>query len=209
MPHSCHAFVVVARVGYLEILCATLVHPIEGHSPRKPTPISPSRFVKQPVVPSTGELHGQRYHPHPQRPTAMAVALIVGAIRTASEITSGPAAILAILNRRLHGRMQGGFATCVALRLDPDACCTLTSAGHPAPYLNGREAAVPGALPLGIAPEASYGETHVRLQPGDCLALCTDGLLEARNPPASSSALTACARSSPPTPPPPRPLQPP
>jgi serine phosphatase RsbU (regulator of sigma subunit) len=113
---------------------------------------------------------------------AMAVSLIVGATRMVAEFTTSPAEILAGLNRRLHGRLQGGFATCVAMRLDPDGSCTIASAGHPAPYINGCEAVVPGALPLGIAAEASYEETEISLHPGDHLALCTDGLLEARNP---------------------------
>jgi len=112
---------------------------------------------------------------------AMAVSLIVGATRMAAEMTASPAQILAALNRRLDGRMQGGFATCVALRLDRDGGCLIASAGHPAPYLNGREAAVPGALPLGIDPSVSYDESQVQVQPGDHLALYTDGLLEARN----------------------------
>jgi serine phosphatase RsbU (regulator of sigma subunit) len=37
-------------------------------------------------------------------------------------------------------------------------------------------------LPLGIDPEARYEETQIQLAPGDHLALCTDGLLEARSP---------------------------
>jgi serine phosphatase RsbU (regulator of sigma subunit) len=112
---------------------------------------------------------------------AMAVSLLVGAIRSTAETTSSPAAILATLNRRLHGRLQGGFATCIALLIFPDGRCAFASAGHPAPYVNGREAAVPGALPLGIDLSASYDENHFQLQPDDRLALCTDGLLEARN----------------------------
>jgi hypothetical protein len=70
---------------------------------------------------------------------AMAVSLIVGAARMVAEFTSSPAEILAGLNRRLDGRLQGGFATCIAMRLDPDGNCTIASAGHPAPFLNKRE----------------------------------------------------------------------
>ncbi len=51
---------------------------------------------------------------------AMAVSLIVGAIRTLAEAESSPAAILAGLNRRLHGRLRGGFATAIALRITAD-----------------------------------------------------------------------------------------
>ncbi len=113
---------------------------------------------------------------------AMAVSLIVGAVRTLAETTSSPAEILAGLSRRLHGRLQGGFTTCLAMRLDPGGICTLASAGHPAPYLNDKEIELPGALPLGIDPEMKYDEIRLHLKSGDRCALYTDGLLEARDP---------------------------
>jgi hypothetical protein len=113
---------------------------------------------------------------------AMAVSLIVGATRMAVEITSSPAGILSALNRRLHGRLKGGFATCVAMRLEIDGGCKIASAGHPAPFLNGDEITLPGALPLGLTPNAEYEEETLSLNPGDHFALYTDGLLEARNP---------------------------
>ena len=40
---------------------------------------------------------------------AMTVSLIVGAIRTAADTLDDPAEILAILNRRLYGRLQNGL----------------------------------------------------------------------------------------------------
>jgi hypothetical protein len=113
---------------------------------------------------------------------AMAVSLIVGAVRTLAETTCRPAEILAGLSRRLHGRLEGGFSTCVALRLDPDGACTLASAGHPAPYFNDKEIELPGALPLGIDPAIAYEEAIVHFNPGDRCSLYTDGLLEARTP---------------------------
>jgi hypothetical protein len=113
---------------------------------------------------------------------AMAVSLIVGAVRTLAEVTSSPAEILAGMSRRLYGRLQGGFTTCLALRLDPGGICTLASAGHPAPYVNDHEISVPGALPLGIDPEMKDEEIRILLKPGDRCSLYTDGLLEARAP---------------------------
>jgi Stage II sporulation protein E (SpoIIE) len=113
---------------------------------------------------------------------AMAVSLIVGAVRTLAETTSRPAEILAGLSRRLHGRLQDGFSTCLALRLDPGGACTLASAGHPAPYFNDKEIDLPGALPLGIDPAIAYEEVVMQFHPGDRCALYTDGLLEARSP---------------------------
>jgi phosphoserine phosphatase RsbU/P len=112
---------------------------------------------------------------------AMTVSLIVGAARTLAKFTPRPAELLAELNSRLYGRMQGGFTTCLALRLDPHGHCTVANAGHPAPFVNKREVNLPGTLPLGVVPGAQYQERSIDLAEGDHLALYTDGLLEARN----------------------------
>ncbi len=112
---------------------------------------------------------------------AMSVSLIIGAIRTLAETTSRPAEILAGLNRRLYDRSPGGFTTAIALLVAADGSCILATAGHPAPFLNGAEIALPGAFPLGLEPIATYDETSLQLGHHDTLALYTDGLLEARN----------------------------
>ncbi len=112
---------------------------------------------------------------------AMAVSLIIGAIRTLAETTNRPAEILAGLNRRLYDRSPGGFTTAIALLVAADGSCILATAGHPAPFLNGSEIALAGAFPLGIEPIATYDETSLQLSHHDTLAIYTDGLLEARN----------------------------
>jgi hypothetical protein len=112
---------------------------------------------------------------------AMAVSLIVGAMRALAEDYPTPGVLLTQLNRRLFGRLQGGFATCLILLLRPDSTCVVSSAGHPAPYLNKHELEIPGALPLGVSQNTAYGERELTTRPGDHLALYTDGLLEARN----------------------------
>jgi hypothetical protein len=112
---------------------------------------------------------------------AMTVSLIVGSARTLARFASRPADLLAELNLRLYGRMQGGFTTCLAMRLGPDGHCTIASAGHPAPFLNQREIDLPGTLPLGVVATAAYKELVFHLKEGDHFALYTDGLLEARN----------------------------
>ncbi len=112
---------------------------------------------------------------------AMAVSLIVGAVRALADDYPEPARLLTQLNRRLCGRLQGGFATCVILRIDRNCGCTVASAGHPAPFLNERELDLPGALPLGIAHDVAYEEAAFSVQAGDHFSLYTDGLLEARN----------------------------
>jgi serine phosphatase RsbU (regulator of sigma subunit) len=113
---------------------------------------------------------------------AMAVSLIVGAIRALARFSPRPSELLAELNQRLAGRLQGGFATCIVVLLARDGRCVLASAGHPPPFLNKRELGLPGALPLGVVSSAVYKETALQLESGDHFALYTDGLLEARNP---------------------------
>ena len=113
---------------------------------------------------------------------AMAVSLIVGAVRALADDYPAPAQLLTQLNRRLHGRLQDGFATCLILQLRPDGACVLASAGHPAPYLNDREIDLPGALPLGVSTGTSYLQSEFKVRTGDHFALYTDGLLEARRP---------------------------
>ncbi len=113
---------------------------------------------------------------------AMTVSLVVGAARAIARFAPGPAELLAELNERLYGRLQGGLVTCMALNLRDDGRCIVASAGHPSPYLNRKELKLPGALPLGVVASVSYEETSVRLREGDHFALYTDGLLEARRP---------------------------
>jgi len=113
---------------------------------------------------------------------AMTVSLIVGTVRTLIESSDDPAQILAGLNRRLHGRLNEGFATCQVLRFEAEGNCVLANAGHLAPFLNQDEIDLPDALPLALDPDASYETTAFQLAVGDRLTLYTDGLLEARNP---------------------------
>ena len=111
----------------------------------------------------------------------MLVSLIVGTLRTLAEQNLSPGMLLEGMNRRLHKRMEGGFATCVCVRIRKDGKMTLANAGHPAPYRDGEELEVPAGLPLGIVPDMEYEEqTHV-VSPGSRLVFITDGIIEARN----------------------------
>lgn len=112
---------------------------------------------------------------------AMTVALIVGALRTLAETTGDPAKLLEGLNRRLHGRLQGGFATCLAVRLETHGDCLVACAGHLPPLRNGEEVVLPGALPLGMVTAPEYTTTGIEMRAGDRLTLYTDGLPEARS----------------------------
>ncbi len=111
---------------------------------------------------------------------AMTVSLIVGMLRALTDYTAEPAEVLAVLNRRLYGRLHGGFVTCLVMLLDAGGRCVLATAGHPPPFVNQQEVNLAGALPLGMVPEAVYEQETVVLKEGDHLVLYTDGLLEAR-----------------------------
>jgi hypothetical protein len=112
---------------------------------------------------------------------AMTVSLIVGTLRTLADYTQSPADVLRGLNRRLLGRTDGGFATSVVARIDPDGVTTIANAGHLAPFLDQEELPVAGSLPLGVAEDAEYDELIFPLHEGETLTFYTDGIVEARN----------------------------
>jgi hypothetical protein len=112
-------------------------------------------------------------------PAAMVVALLVGAIRTEAAHTTDPAMLLKVLNARVNGRIRNGFATCAALYLRADGLAMLANAANPAPYLNGEEVEVDGALPLGLIPEIDYSTRAFWMESGDALTFVSDGVVEA------------------------------
>ena len=112
---------------------------------------------------------------------AMTVSLIVGTLRTMADYTLRPAEILQGLNRRLIGRIEGGFVTCVVLHIAANGETTVANAGHLPPFRDGKELPVLGSLPLGVSSSVVYDELTFRLQERETLTLYTDGILEARN----------------------------
>ena len=111
---------------------------------------------------------------------AMTVSLIVGTLRTLADFTQNPAGILQGLNRRLMGRTDGGFATCLIALIEANGATTMANAGHLAPFRDKEELPVSGSLPLGLAPDAAYDELVFVLHEGETLTFYTDGILEAR-----------------------------
>lgn len=114
-------------------------------------------------------------------PAAMLVSVLVGATRAVTEYTSDPAEILANLNQRLIGRVSGGFSTALAALISANGLATIANAGHLPPYLDGREVEIPGALPLGIEPDARYKAVQLQLPRGSRLTFYSDGIVEAQN----------------------------
>ncbi len=109
---------------------------------------------------------------------AMTVSTIVGALRGCA--IREPAAVLANLNRVLHGQVSG-FVTCSAALITSEGGMTIANAGNLAPYLHGKELAVASGLPLGILAEGSYEETRYQLATNDRLTFVSDGVVEATN----------------------------
>jgi serine phosphatase RsbU (regulator of sigma subunit) len=105
-------------------------------------------------------------------------AMLVGAIRTATETSLDPEFVLGVLNRRLL-RRGDAQATCLALRIDQDGFAALANAGHLPPYLNGEPVEIEGSLPLGMIENLDCSVLEFRLSPSDRLLLVSDGVPEA------------------------------
>jgi len=100
-----------------------------------------------------------------------------------------PAAAITMLNERLSAMGIQRFVTFVGVVLDPAKHeATIVNAGHMAPIWRRMGAVVeePGedlvGLPLGIMPGLQYNQKTIVLEPGDVLAMYTDGINEAMNP---------------------------
>jgi hypothetical protein len=115
-------------------------------------------------------------------PAAMTVALLVGTFRTLAHYTQNPGEILAAMNQRMLARSNGGFTTCLVVRVEADGRLTAANAGHIAPLVNGEEQTIATGLPLGLDSGTIYSETSFTLLPGARLTLMTDGVVEARGP---------------------------
>jgi len=108
----------------------------------------------------------------------MLVALLVGAIRTATDTSLDPAFVLGVLNKRLI-RRGDAQATCLALLIATNGDAILANAGHMAPYLNGEALSMEGALPLGMLEAAEPSLMRFKLATDDQLLLMSDGIVEA------------------------------
>jgi hypothetical protein len=112
---------------------------------------------------------------------AMTGVLAIGVLRTLAFEGLGPASILMRLNSELVRASDGGFVTCFCGVLDPNGNLRFANAGHLAPFCNGREIEISGALPLGIVSNTEYEESTLALDPGDHLTLLSDGVVEAQS----------------------------
>ncbi|WP_329026133.1 SpoIIE family protein phosphatase [Streptomyces sp. NBC_00690] len=112
---------------------------------------------------------------------------VMGQLRTAlrAHASDGYRAehLMARGNQTLWGLDTERFATCCIVDVAPPGSLQIVRAGHPSPLQcepdgTVRELDVPGALPLGYAPDDRYPVFHGQLQPGATLLLYTDGLVD-------------------------------
>jgi phosphoserine phosphatase RsbU/P len=121
-------------------------------------------------------------------PAAMLMATFQASLKTLSS-TPGPLTeLVARMNRYACSNSQQGrrFTTAFIAEYDPASRhLTYVNAGHNNPILRRRSGAIErlesGGMPLGVLDSAVYGCGECTLEPGDWLAIFTDGVVEAEN----------------------------
>ncbi len=119
-------------------------------------------------------------------PAALYAALAVGTLRGVHKTGTSPQDVLATLNRRLmiRGMPRRHTAIQYAVFDPPSHELQVASAGMPGPLhlcANGCRVLELKGIPPGLFPTASYETLTLRLQPGDSVLFCTDGITDAFN----------------------------
>jgi phosphoserine phosphatase RsbU/P len=116
---------------------------------------------------------------------ALLTAMIQGIFSAHVGTASSPAQLITLVNEGLLRRsIQSRFATVVYGALARDGQLTYCNAGHNPPVLMGRggiRRLETGGLILGLFPRAIYEQETLVLEPGDLLAIFSDGVTEALN----------------------------
>jgi len=120
-------------------------------------------------------------------PAAMFASLAVGALRGMHKTGTSPGLVMETLNRRLRMRViPGRYCSVVYGLYDPRTreFCHANS-GLPKPIRitpQGCQELGAGGLPPGLFEGATYDQYCVKLDPGDTVLFCSDGVIDARNP---------------------------
>ncbi len=117
-------------------------------------------------------------------PAALYAALAVGTLRGVHKTGASPHDVLATLNRRLMIRGMPRRHTAIQYAVfDPRRHeLQIASAGMPGPFhlcANGCRILEINGIPPGLFAAANYETLTLRLQPGDAVLFCTDGITDA------------------------------
>ncbi|HLH03387.1 MAG TPA: SpoIIE family protein phosphatase [Bryobacteraceae bacterium] len=121
-------------------------------------------------------------------PAALLMSSLQARVQMVRETSPDPAAAVTLLNRNFSERCPAGkFVTFFYALLDPQTgSLTYSNAGHNYPLLlraNGQVQKLSGGgMVLGLFPMARYELRETSLEPGDTLALYSDGVTEALSP---------------------------
>lgn len=117
---------------------------------------------------------------------ASVMAMLSAIMDSVSEFVLDPTGGIAVINRRLSNTLMAGmFVTAFFTLLDPrTGRVEYVRCGHHAARIKRRGEIIPisgvGTLPLGILPDLGDEDVggEIQLEPGDCLVLFTDGIIE-------------------------------
>ncbi len=120
-------------------------------------------------------------------PAALVMATTRSLLRSAAERFDSPGAILERTNELLVDDIPPKmFVTCLYAVLDTKTGrLVYANAGHDVPYHRTGEGVLElraRGMPLGLLPGMKYEEMETILNPGECLLLYSDGLVEAHSP---------------------------
>jgi len=121
-------------------------------------------------------------------PAALIASMLQVALAAQFAHASEPGRVLSGLNQALCGKFRAHFVTAAYLFVDMEkSSMSYAGAGHP-PLLLWRSSArsasevVENGVVLGQFPDESYSAVQMSVEPGDRAVLCTDGILETRDP---------------------------
>ena len=119
-------------------------------------------------------------------PAALLVRDVVTGLRMGLEKEFKVAHVFQKLNRVIHrSNLSSRFISVFYGELEANGTMVYINAGHQPPMLFDRDGVhelTVGGTVIGPLPEATFRRGYARLEPGSILALCTDGILERRNP---------------------------
>jgi sigma-B regulation protein RsbU (phosphoserine phosphatase) len=118
-------------------------------------------------------------------PAALLVRDVVTGLRMGIEKDLKVSEVFARLNRVIHrSNLSSRFVSVFYGEIEAGGNIVYVNAGHPPALLFSGDRVLElatGGTVIGPLPEVRFRHGHAHMEPGDVLALCTDGILERRN----------------------------